>query len=103
MEIGAVALLSIAGVENVPAAPSRAGLLVTHRREDVIVYGARFFQRPSFILRDLSCQICRRAGDGDQGVRLQILFPFSRRKSRFYRMRGRVQGPTLMSDDVVLN
>src|SRR6476646_12188257 len=98
MKIGAVALLGVAGVENVPSAPSRAGLLVTHGREDVIVNGPRFIQRCSLTLRDFGRQNGWPARDRDQFVGLQILFTLSRGKGGPYEMRGRVQGPTLMTD-----
>ena len=70
MEVGAVALFGVAGVENVPSAPPRASLLVTHGREDVIVNGARFIQRRSLTLRDFGRQNGRPACDGDQIVGL---------------------------------
>ena len=64
---------------------------------------ARLIQRCSLTLRDFGRQNGWPARDRDQFVGLQILFTLSRGKGGPYEMRGRVQGPTLMTDDVVLN
>ena len=51
MKVGAVALLRVAGIKHVAVSPARAGLVVFHRREDVVVDRARLVER----LRSCPC------------------------------------------------
>src|ERR1700733_10171777 len=67
VEVRAVALLRVAGVKNVAAAPTRARFVVTQRREDVVVDGASFVEGFGLALSNLRGQIggesCLRSGN----------------------------------------
>src|SRR5258707_1204682 len=70
MEIGAVALLSVAGVEHVAAAPASAGFVVAQRSEDVVINCTRFVERLLFTLSNLHGEIGGQSRDGHECVRL---------------------------------
>jgi len=53
MEVGAVTLLGIAGVENVAMSPARSRLVIAHGGEDVVVDGASLIEGLSLALSDL--------------------------------------------------
>jgi len=57
MEISAVALLGVAGIEDITAAPTGARFVVAHGGENVVVNGACFLQELRFSLRDLGCDV----------------------------------------------
>src|SRR5580700_9411788 len=78
VEVRAVALLRVAGVKNVAAAPTRARFVVTQRREDVVVDRARFFEGSSLALSNLRRQIGGQSGHGNENVGLQVLLLFLR-------------------------
>ena len=57
MEISAVALLGVAGIEDITAAPTGARFVVAHGSENEVVNGACFLQELRFSLRDLGCDV----------------------------------------------
>ena len=72
MKVGAVALLGIAGIEHIAVSPARAGLVVAHGGEHVIVDGACLLERRGLAFGHFHRQVGRQSGDRDQFVRLQV-------------------------------
>src|SRR5215471_10173989 len=71
MKVGTVTALGIARPEHVAVAPSAAGLVVTHIREDVVVDSSGFLQFACLDGDDLSSQIRGHPGGRNQLVRGQ--------------------------------
>src|SRR5438132_67151 len=73
MEVGAVAAPHVARADRVAATPALAGLVVGHAGCDVLVDGARFFERGGCARRGL-LRSCRDLSvDRDHGVAAQVL------------------------------
>src|ERR1700688_849296 len=76
MEVGAIAFLGVAGIEDIAMAPACSGLVVAHGGENVVVDGTGFIKRLSLALGDFSGQVGGKASDRDESIGLQVLVFF---------------------------
>jgi hypothetical protein len=102
MEIGAVALLGIAGVQHVTVPPSGARLVIPHGGENVIVDCPRLIERRSFAFGHFDRQFRGQSGDRHQLVGLQIFLAIAILELNFGQARSRdTQGQALMLYHVI--
>ena len=104
MEVGAVAFLSIAGVEYVATSPSGSRFVVAHGGENVVIDGARFVEVPTLALCDIGSEIRGQTGNRHQSVGLKILLALllgERRGDKF--ASASREGGTLATHDVIFN
>ena len=102
MEIGAVALLGITGIEHVTASPACAGFIVTQGRKHVIVDGAGLVERRRLSLGDFHGQFRWHSSCRHERIRREILLLFAIAYPHGLKMRRiNAQRDPLMADDVV--
>src|ERR1039458_600545 len=70
MEVGAIAVLGIAGPQGISASPTGSGLVVAHGREQVVVDRFGFDNGPNLVARHLLGQGLDLAIDRNKLVRL---------------------------------
>src|SRR5207245_11486326 len=73
MEVGTIAPLRIGSPKHVPVPPARAGLVIAHVVEYVVVDGAGLVELRGLVSRDLGGEVGRPPGDGNKLVRAEIL------------------------------
>src|ERR1039458_1800545 len=103
MEVSAVALLGIAGIEHVAVSPARAALVIFHDGDSVVVNGASLVERLCLAFGYFDGEVGRQAGDGDKRVGLQVFLPFLDREGSHNQVRRGVQRRALMAHHVVFH
>src|ERR1039458_1504395 len=101
MEVSAVALLGIAGIEHVAVSPARAGLVIFHGGEYVVVNGASLVERLCLAFGYFDGEVGRQAGDGDKRVGLHVFLPFLDREGGHKQVRRAAQRRALMAHRLV--